>query len=449
MKEAVVSSIPLSFTLLSPIHIGSQKQQLERDLEFILDNGKCYVVDDKKLLAEVARRNQLDKFIADSGSSDFKLSEFLGISSLQENRRKELLTSISSYSCSCKVGVGRSIRPFIRNAHAQPYIPGGALKGAFRTAILYCWLKERKKDTTFWNREIISKLKTRLDAPEPRDPEQKRRQLGDFIEEFLQHFDLYYEYEGLQRKVEKAEPQQTDLLRSLRIPDFPPMDKDSLEIKEVRVISLTSGNTCKFSRKRKGDTNLPVRIQPELLMSGKLNFELQIDVELWDRFRSNKTWSSIKELVERKGEQKAPGAVQGDRGKKLLLGLLSCCQEFAEDVFRYEKDLFARLRPDPAQPDLDLRTLQDFYAQLGRKAPNLRIGWGSGMRAAGIFGLIEDKDIIERVARLFLHYQRGKLPYGRLQDGDSIFELFPKTRRVVMRGGIPAATMGWARLEVV
>jgi CRISPR type III-A-associated RAMP protein Csm5 len=439
-------TIFLKLTPLSPIHIGSHTQQLRGGIEFIQDGGKCYVIDEKKLAYQLAKGNRLENFVREARGERFNLREFFRIDRLEGERRGELLTAISSYS-SPYPGGGQSlnqIRPFVRDAYAHPYIPGSALKGAFRTALLYCFLKERKNNQpNFWEKQM-NRVRANLGTYERL--ETKRKTLGEFLQEFLQNFDLYYEDEKIKPQPER---QQTDLLRAVGIPDLPPLDKDSLVIREVRVVSLTAENSWKFSRRReepkKKETQYPLRIYSEVLAAGRQDLQVKVDLWLWEKFRARGNQPNVKKLIEKRMGVERPDESENARARRLVMGLLSCCQEFARDIFIKDRGFFDALSPGEA----NIKAIKNFYNRKEMEIPSFRIGWGSGMLAAGILSLIEDKEIIREVARLFLQYRRHGLPYGGLRDDDPIFDLFPKTRRVIMENDAPALPLGWAKLEIL
>lgn len=443
-------TVRLRLTPASPIHIGSHRQQLRGGTEFIRDGSRCYLVDEMKLEHRLLDDNRIKEFSDQAGQRGFTLGGFFKLQSMDTARRDAVLKAISSSSSACPANIERIsfIRPFLRNAYARPYIPGSALKGALRTALLYCFLKEQKKNSAFWDRQmnrVIESLHDRIPL------ERKRKTLGGFLDGFLQDFDLYHDGNRIDPRPQR---QQSDLFRAVEIPELLPLDRDCLEIRETRIISLTSRHAWKFSRQRsrppeRSETENPILIYPEVLMPQQvpsgIDLEVKINLELWDRFRARSPGADPKGFLELRAEQDRRGGPQGDRARTLVGGLLSCCAEFASDIYGKEGEWFSAL----SRGDADLSCVQGFYSSSRQSEPDLRIGWGSGMLAAGIFSLIENREIVREVARLFPQYRRGWTPYGTRPDQDDIFDLFPKTRRVTMERGSPSSPLGWAKLEVI
>lgn len=443
-------AVHLRLTPVSPIHIGSHEQQLRSGIEFIREGNRCYVIDEKRLEHQLLEGNRLKDFTAQAGQGGFNLGNFFRLQALAAGERDKLLRDICSSSSVCPASIQRLgfIRPFVRDAYARPYVPESSLKGALRIALLYCFLKEQKEDRAFWGRQMN---RVREVLHDRRSPERKRKTLGGFLDEFLQDFDLYHDGSRIEPR---PQPQQTDLFRALDIHELSPKREVPLEIREVRIVSLTSQDAWKFSRRRsRAPERLalenPILIYPELLMPQQppfgIDFKVHIDVELWDRFRPRRAMANPKELLEKRAEQEGSGGPQSDRGRGLMLGLLSCCREFAGDIYGREREWFAALE----HGDANLKDLERFYDASRQPKPNIRIGWGSGMLTTGMFSLIEDRDVARDVARLFPQYRRGWTPYGTRTDQDTIFDLFPKTRRVIMEKDTPTHPPGWAQVEVI
>jgi len=438
MKE---KAITLKLTPLSPIHIGGHEQQLGGGADFIFHNNRCYVIDEHKLIQVLEKGKLIERFISVvEGTSRLNLAQFLNISSLSKNECNQLLSSISAYSC--RSPSTNRIRPFIRNAYAQPYIPGTALKGALRTATLYCFVKSMSPAQ---KSEIVSRIDENLNRGKSR--EERRKELGDFLDEYFQKFELYYEG----KKINETTPQETDLFRAIEISDSEPLDKNSLSIKEVRMVSLTSKNNWKFSRRRKkgGETQNPIRVYPECLLQRPIELKVKFDTVLLSRLQKPKDVDmSLKDFVWKRAKTLCPSEFHDEQISEVALAktLISLSREFAENILEEEKEFFD---PLGASTEGNLEKVKVFYKDL---SPNLRLGWGSGMLGASIFYLLRQEgasDIIKKIARLFPQYQRRREPYGTLPDGDPIFELFPKTRRVIIEGRNAVSPLGWAKLEIL
>ncbi|RMG70143.1 MAG: hypothetical protein D6710_07680, partial [Nitrospirae bacterium] len=63
-------------------------------------------------------------------------------------------------------------RPFIRDGFGKVYLPGTAIKGVFRTAVLYCMLKRFKETNSLeFEKQIVEQIeKTKPHLFKKRDP---------------------------------------------------------------------------------------------------------------------------------------------------------------------------------------------------------------------------------------------------------------------------------------
>ncbi|WP_027000752.1 type III-A CRISPR-associated RAMP protein Csm5 [Eisenibacter elegans] len=154
----------LYFYTVSPVSI-STGERFSPYSDFVVDEDWMYFLCQERIKEAFLQSPDMDNLIeeyvsgvamgTDSNSKPFELKDFL------KNRLK---IDFKQYSLrrvpkGASVNVKRKIHvaEIIKNPHFQPYIPGSSLKGAFKGALLYCWLMNDPKGEK-WIDEICGKL---------------------------------------------------------------------------------------------------------------------------------------------------------------------------------------------------------------------------------------------------------------------------------------------------
>jgi CRISPR type III-A-associated RAMP protein Csm5 len=154
----------LYFYTVSPVSI-STGERFSPYSDFVVDEDWMYFLCQERIKEAFLQSPDMDNLIeeyvsgvamgTDSNSKPFELKDFL------KNRLK---IDFKQYSLrrvpkGASVNVKRKIHvaEIIKNPHFQPYIPGSSLKGAFKGALLYCWLMNDPKGEK-WIDEICEKL---------------------------------------------------------------------------------------------------------------------------------------------------------------------------------------------------------------------------------------------------------------------------------------------------
>ncbi len=141
--------VKLRVTTITPVAIGSGRE-LSPYADYIIDEGKVYYIDTKKSIDKIMKKGDrfLENYITgvadgmDNNRSSFDLKNFF-IGNKIVNDIKEISSSI------CKI-IGNAnaklpIRGVIQSPLGEAYIPGSTLKGAFKTVLMYNWLKNKKE----------------------------------------------------------------------------------------------------------------------------------------------------------------------------------------------------------------------------------------------------------------------------------------------------------------
>jgi len=296
------------------------------------------------------------------------------------------LARVALYKVQSRSRPRPSLRPFARDGLLRPFVPGSAIKGALRVAILYGLLKrlqpEQRKailDTS------VAKTLQRLGR------DSRMRQRG-FQERMKKEFPSDFEKRALQEfhlaSDQRGFDPHTDIFRALKVSDSPSFEKDSLIVEEIKVFSIGSG-LKQWS------------IFAECLPTGReFTVDLQIDLGLLEDFARQNPKTSLG----------IPFEEVADFLKNPLKGI----SEMSQDLLKHERGAFEK--------ESTMRNAFRFSAE-----PNLRIGWGGGLLSTTVDLLLPEK--LRAELRDLLFTKRPGFPA-------------PKSRRITTKDGV---SLGWAR----
>lgn len=377
---------------LTPLHIGGKEGAI-LPMEYVLFNQKCYCLSEDRLSRMLLQQNQLDNFLIAIQGNDFNLKSFL---KEKGYLNEDFLNCVSLYHSNCNIIFNREIRPFVRNAYSQAFIPGTSIKGVLRTAIMYAILQ--KLDSSTRRRLLDDFVKNRL-GEYKRDPRGQRGYRW-FQEKFKQWFaqkldqDIFQRF-TLREHQKKYDP-HTDILRSIKVSDSNPINKDSLNIEEIKIFSAQSNQSPKIWS-----------IYAECVPEGvEFEFGLKIDQAILKDFEQrNKTTRlglSFMEIAE------------------IINHPLEAANTMAQELYQEEKEFFSQELRCPKLMALQYK-------------PNLRLGWGSGLLGTSMGMLLPLQ--IRQDLRNTLFIARGNTPA-------------PKSRRVVVRNNQGEVTLGWVKINI-
>ena len=147
MKEVFEMKVKLK--VLTPLHIGNGEKWLS--FQFFLYNGKIYFFDFDALrnaFSKVLQREKMESLLTyhwsenkDKGRNkdgDSILAKFLK----NHGKSPAHIIQYAKYSLVCpSIKVGGEVESFIKFGEKNVFIPGSSVKGAIRTAVLYCTFK--------------------------------------------------------------------------------------------------------------------------------------------------------------------------------------------------------------------------------------------------------------------------------------------------------------------
>lgn len=373
----------LRMKLLSPLHIGGSEGDL-RPMEFAACQGRVYVVSEERLAERLEEQGILVGFsqAVVQAEGRFQLEAYLRDQGLLS---PEFLQPGSLYSSVRRGGSPRpALRPFVRNGLSQPFVPGSAVKGVLRVAILYCLLKrlspQRRKEVL----EDFVRGKIAAFKRDPRNKERAKKELAlELDRRVFQHFSLSDDQQGF-------DP-HTDLLRTLKVSDSSPFGKDSLIVEEVKLFSLGSGEK---------HWSIFAECLPE---GARFEVKVTVDLDLLEAFsHQNRTAGDL--------------GLPFEEIRNLLLDPLRASSEMAADVLEYERKGISK--------EEGMEGTFDF-----REEPNIRLGWGGGLLSATVDLLLSEG--LRKELRDTFFAERTGFPA-------------PKSRKRI-KGG---PTLGWALADL-
>jgi len=308
----------------------------------------------------------------------------------------------------------KDLRPMIRNAFGELYIPGTSIKGAIRTAIVFYILKneaEYNLPTSVRVSEVEQKLRERLkNNISKKEAKRIANSNSLFMNNLFTNFKLSYEA----RVFGKPYTANTDFMRAIKITDSQPLvnNKDINLPIVAEVISSSFYPNGDNRIAKESATNFV-----EMVWNLQTEFTLTIDTEMLSQFQHEQ-------------------GMQLPRKLWTVEGILEICQEFAQAQWEHEQRYWNLIKDNPNDDKLKFNPIRKFYNK--DCSYNLRLGWGSGMTGTTI-GLHFQESTRERI--------RNACATKPTNSSES-----PKSRRTAI---IPTQTsqtkkpLGWVKLTPV
>jgi CRISPR-associated protein Csm5 len=394
-------------TALSPVHVGNG-EFLVRDVDYLEDEGKTYVLDVERLFELLAvSPGALDEY--SSGRAD--LRRLLDRLRVRPER-------IASWAYSGRLGVPR-VQLLARNARGQPLLPGTAVKGALRTLVVWALSFDFDEGARDWvpSREAAAAVGPAIEAASDWDSRP-----GDAVERSILWAPAARRHGG--------HDHSGDLLRCLGVGDCIVRDTD-LEVARVRVLTATPEGPA-WKAAERGARARPRPDDPEAASLGvealrpgaSGNLTLRFD-ELYELLRGEAP-SAERRLFEAARAELDFEPWRIDIPFQVAihsrnLGLALC---YRERRFYEERKLY-----DLARFYVDLE--QKIQKAAGSEAIFARLGWGGGWEAM-TGGIAHDR------AR-----ERARQRFGLGREGYP----FPKSRKLMLEGSKAVLPFGWVRLD--
>ncbi len=275
-------------TCVSPVHIGSGETL--KAVEYLYDssNTTVYFLDESKWIKFLAEKNLIDEFAryveltAENSASD---EEFTGnnvwnwLRSLHEKnivkdeiKAQELkaLCLRQATATTNTIIVGRrqtlnDIDCHIATADGRPYIPGSSIKGMFRTAILYSFIKNFSdaEKNKYWAEIVVTK---NLPLKE------QQKECNEIIQRLENEIFSKLDYK-------KADAQVNSIMRGLLVSDafFTPTRGTNQKLTTVILQKIDS--STKANRSGQTEKTLPL-FRECIPASTMFNFNVTLDLDI-------------------------------------------------------------------------------------------------------------------------------------------------------------------------
>ncbi|MBM7558352.1 type III-A CRISPR-associated RAMP protein Csm5 [Marinitoga litoralis] len=358
--------IKINVNTLTPLYIGGTDSEIP-----ISEYVKKTEVDSKgKSVVQLLRMNKryYIKYMQESGRSFEKFIDKIS------DYKKDI-----EYIYSCKKGLGfnentaRTIRAHIRTVDGKLMIPGSSIKGAFRNAINYYFLKNDDKFILDLNNYVSDAI--------------RRRQINRYTKKTYNN-DLKKLYDKIEQnlisKKINGNIQNRDFLRVLRFEDII-LENIEANIYGVRIFHLTNN---KFEVKK----GAPIYLEA---IPRDINFTITISYDEW-------LASKMGNLITPKDIEKILKTYYNDiKEKDYLLN-------FTEKTYSINfKDAFNNNFEYEVENDNHLSSFKTILKMI-KDMGNIRIGNSSGWNYVSLFNLLNEENKI--ALRNKLYRDHGNLP---------------------------------------
>jgi len=374
--KGINQTVKLGLEILTPTQAGSGEELL-KDFDYIDRAGEVFIVDQEQSFNVVASGNlALDSLMV----SGFKLNDLVKAAGQDFGYRIPWLSN--------KQKIPDKLREQVKDAFNRPYLPGSALKGAIRTALIAEWLR-----SVMQSKDILKHIESLLPSRDRYGRAPKAKSASSASNNLM---------EALTGK-----DAQQDIFRPFKTTDAL-FNSSDLCLADIRWLNENRWRSM-VQKKSFEDWKDADGICAEVLKPGSITLAtLQ-----WDGFLlSDSCW-----------QQK--GTIANILPKDFA-GLKELLNKHAK--YRLGKEIEFYQTQGKQQPKDEC---QRILTQLEKDpdAAYLQLSWGSGWR--GMTGDWASEDQIKSFRELF-----GLGKPGRP---------FPKTRRLVVNGE-PKLPLGWIRL---
>lgn len=247
--ESYLKTYQVKLKTLAPIFIGSGKEIGKA--EYVFDGKYVYVIDEKKLMDLIVKRNLVDKYMQSMSVKSFHLKTWLDTNRIHNYEDLALYTLSGVENLSDKRSL-KGIAACLKNAYHKPYIPGSSLKGALRTVILW--------NEVFDNRDKLDRHRRQMKEALSVMPVSKMKNGFNRLNK------------SLEDKFFSAEVEETpmSIMRGLAVSDSAPLSLDDIILCEKLDVNVN------------GKEKMP-NILRECIKPGKeIIFRISIDSSIFD-----------------------------------------------------------------------------------------------------------------------------------------------------------------------
>ena len=422
--NSIQEHIRLKLTTLAPVHIGG-RSTLGPNRFIPTDSGGA-VVHEEKLFEVLYQKNAIGKYWQSVQDNNEAIKDFLHIAKISPQDRYSAAAYRLDFYRDSHLNPSK-IRPFLRNGENLAYLPGTAIKGAIRTALLYGLLRDLKVcNDKVWS-DLIAQL-TLINLKELKinsasvNPATKLR----LIRKVLQNFDITMP-DGTQIRLDDGQCDDAphrDILRAVSVSDSQPIGAN-LKLCQVQFVS-EGGSPKGWHFSVVPNKTWPISVYLEALRENQqLEFEITTDRSILTTLQATTCFTDFFSL------------------EKYL-------QLFAKELLAFELAFLKHIYN--SSHDQQIQEMITVYENIQSQQPNLRLGWGCGAMGITILRLlmddadmrILDKPTIQTIQKYFDCFNKHMHKHG------PDIKYFPKTRRFIVKDGCDLLMpLGWCKLERV
>jgi CRISPR-associated protein Csm5 len=379
--KGINQTIKLGLEILTPTQSGSGTE-LFRELDYIDRGGMAFVVDQQASFNVVASGNLvLDAKLLSGGH----LSDLVQAAGQDFGYRLAWLATAQK--------VPDKLREHLKDAMNRPYLPGSAIKGAIRTALIAEWLRSVREtpSLSLQIQELLPKRDRKSNAPRAKAADD--RLLAALL----------------------GNDAKQDIFRAFKVKDCLFVETD-LRLADIRWLNekrwrnMSQKKDWDFNRKNPLDWKEAVGIYAEVLQSGALG----LVILQWDGFLLSDDTSRWQQA----------GAIFSIAPKDFG-DLKQRLNQHAK--YRLQKEIQFYKDQGKSAPEQECHRLLKMI-EADPQAAYLQMSWGSGWR--GMTGDWASEEQVTNFREIFDLGRKGKP--------------FPKTRRLVVSGE-PKFPLGWVR----
>jgi CRISPR-associated protein Csm5 len=435
----------LRLTTEAPVRVGGREQQVNK-LEFVRHGGKLHAVSPRKLAGLLLQNS--DRTLDDWSNEVLTRGQNADLTRFLRNKdllNHETVEQISRYSVPCEYQNLNQFQPQARDAFGKLFIPGSAIKGAIRSAVIWALVDEDEANayvgnnggrSRFYARNLDLKVLQSYELPGARGS-------GP-------HFDLLRTvkvsdgYGKLESRVEKITIQSYTESRRGRTASLGASDT-------IYVECLTPGSSVEFDLKvdqkilrgfERENPNIPFANEESLLAlvsdfyaevwSSECRYyngeqdEAPVPEEPPEQFPELEEWIEQTEGIPK-------GTLGKNKQKRYRAEYNTARRDFEAGRGGGERQKPKVSAGIEDSREMSVGKVRDFYKAT---CPGFRLGWGSGLFSTTV-DMRLDEDNMGKVLNLISSRHHDARPI----DG-------PKSRKLVGPEKTPRSPMGWAKLEV-
>lgn len=402
MNDNYLKPYMLVVKTLSPLHIGAGFKLGKAD--YVLQNGRFYVIDENKLMTWIAQQPDAEKLALALADNLRDMGKGIGDFIRNNLRDRCKLSEITAYSIPY-TGFPKDVSAFIKTPDSLPYLPGSSIKGVLRSALLRgAMIRDvdlrQKAQTYIYEGAKLPKPKTNSDQ--------------------------------IQAKLfaptapNSSKTPNYDINRLLAVRDSAPLDRNSLQVAQIKVLSIDNQKGLRWKQKPAKGAMVDMDVYVEAIPTGVV----LIHPVIWQT-----------NLLQKQAQQLGFANLE-----HLMAFLPEYCRLVSLNLLTQERDFYQRHGHKELEDWFEKRLTS--LAKSDETVFILPMGWGSGYDAKTITDLLGEetfKLVVSKYKNTQGLGKPGRNLEGRwLGPNDS-----PKSRKLVVHSDGTLEPLGWVAMRFV